>query len=82
MTLVFYMPEDHAWWLEEIKENPEETLGLKEADVFFSDEFEGLRDTDLKKDLEKGPCGTDCQRCRFYPDECKGCPSTVYYACD
>ncbi|MFP4052001.1 MAG: hypothetical protein ACLFVB_09725 [Thermoplasmata archaeon] len=73
------MPEDHAWWLEEIKENPENTLGLKEADVFFTDRFDALLSLGYKKGLEQAPCGTDCEECEFYPDECNGCPSTIYY---
>lgn len=73
------MPEDHTWWLEEIKENPEDTLGLKEADVFFTDRFDTLLSLEYKKGLEQAPCGTDCEGCEFYPDECNGCPSTIYY---
>lgn len=79
LTLIFYMPEDHSWWLEEVKENPENTLGLKEADVFFSNEFDSLLDIDFQKNLEVAPCGTDCKDCDFYYDECVGCPSTKYY---
>ena len=79
LTFIFYIPKDHVWWLEEIKKNPEGTLGLKKADVSFSDEFDNLIDIEYEKDLEEAPCGTDCEDCEFYPDECTGCPSTVYY---
>jgi len=79
ITLLFYIPEDHAWWIKEIKQDPEGTLGLKKADVFFSDEFDSLIDVEYEKDLEEAPCGTDCGNCEFYPDECTGCPSTVYH---
>lgn len=79
LTMIFYIPEDHSWWLEEIKENPKSTLGLENADVFFSDEFDSSIEIDFQKGLEKAPCGTDCEGCGFYPDDCTGCPSTVYY---
>lgn len=58
LTLIFYIPEDHVWWLEEIKENPEKTLGLKEADVFFTDRFDNLSNINFQKNLDISPCGT------------------------
>ncbi|MFW6196677.1 MAG: hypothetical protein ACOC5D_05000 [Thermoplasmatota archaeon] len=52
---------------------------MKKADVFFSNELDNLINIEHEKDLEEAPCGTNCEECEFYHDECNGCPSTIYY---
>jgi len=72
LFLLFFIPEDHRWWLEGIEKDPEKTLGLSEVEVFFSERF-GMSREVLERD--EPPCGTDCERCDHYLVECKGCPS-------
>ena len=73
LVLLFSIPEDHRWWLEGIEKEPERTLGLSQAEIFFSERFD-----DLKKKIvsrEEPPCGSDCESCESYLEECSGCPS-------
>jgi hypothetical protein len=79
---VFTLPPDHGWWLEGIAEQPEETLGLKRAEVFFTQQIEASSPWtrgEVKPKLERAPCGTDCRECPWYPQECEGCPATLHY---
>lgn len=79
---VFSLPPDHRWWLEWVTEHPEETLGLKRAEVFFTQQIEASSPWtrgDVKPHLEQAPCGTDCRECPRYHKECEGCPSTRHY---
>ena len=82
LFIVFSLPKDHEWWLLEIKENPETTIGLLKADVFFSDQFNiqsPFEKDEIEPTLEKSPCDTDCSKCHFYKKRCEGCPATVFY---
>ncbi len=73
LVLLFSIPEDHRWWLEGIEKEPERTLGLSEVELFFSEHFDDLTKEVVMK--EKPPCGTDCESCESYMEECRGCPS-------
>lgn len=79
---VFSLPPDHRWWLEWVERDPEGTLGLKRAEVFFSHVLEVLSPWargEVKPELAKAPCRADCHDCRSYRKECEGCPATLDY---
>lgn len=79
---VFSLPQDHKWWLEWVVEYPEETLGLKCAEVFFTQKVKTTSPWscgEVKPILKRAPCGADCEECFRYQKECEGCPATIYY---
>lgn len=79
---IFSLPTDHRWWLQWVAENPEETLGLKCANVFFTQSVEAFSPWsrgNVKPNLEQAPCGAECLECPKYNKECKGCPATLNY---
>jgi len=79
---IFSFPPDHRWWLEWVKEKPEETLGLKCAEVFFTQGVEALSPWargEVRPNPKNSPCGTDCQECPKYRKVCEGCPATHNY---
>lgn len=79
---VFSIPQDHQWWLEWVAKNPEETLGLRCAEVFFTKKVEASSPWsrgEAKASIEKAPCGADCEECFRYQKECGGCPATRHY---
>ncbi len=73
LVLLFSIPEDHKWWLEGVENEPKETLGLSEVEVFFSEHFDDLSRKIVSR--EEPPCGTDCNKCKCYMEKCRGCPS-------
>lgn len=82
---VFSLPEDHKWWLEWVVSNPEETLGLENAEAFTTMRIKTKSPWSLgeiKPILDKAPCGAECSECFRYQKECKGCPATSYYIYD
>ncbi|MBS3782221.1 MAG: hypothetical protein KGY66_06115 [Candidatus Thermoplasmatota archaeon] len=72
MVVIFSLPEDHRWWLEEVEKRPEKTLGLSLAEIFFSEHMGGVSREAVKR--EETPYGTECERCKFYLKRCEGCP--------
>lgn len=79
---VLSVPQDHRWWVESIAEHPKETVGLESAEVFFADKIEALSpwtSGNVKPNLDRPPCGADCQGCSVYRKDCKGCPATKCY---
>jgi len=78
VLILFSIPEDHRWWLEGLEREPEKTLGLSEAKVFFSEMPEyPLEVADQREDA---PCGSDCKKCDFFNEMCNGCPSVYGYS--
>lgn len=80
---VFVIPPDHRWWLEWVAERPEETLGLKCAEVFFTQRIAASSPWsrgEVKPHLERAPCGADCRECPRYRQGCEGCPATVHWS--
>ncbi|MGD2249413.1 MAG: hypothetical protein PVF58_13475 [Candidatus Methanofastidiosia archaeon] len=78
---VFSIPPHHRWWLEWIEKKPR-VAGLTTAEVFFTEKVNAHSPWSLgqvKAEMEKAPCGSDCETCKFYQKECEGCPSTKYY---
>ncbi|MGY4707786.1 hypothetical protein ACVNPS_08595 [Candidatus Bipolaricaulota sp. J31] len=79
---VCFVPEDHRWWLESIRERPGETLGLKGVELLVTGAEEvpyptfTLRIPEEK--LEVCPCGARCDLCELY-GRCPGCPATVFH---
>ena len=79
---VYVIPPDQQWWLEWVEESPDETLGLKEASVFFP---EGIKADsawsrgEVRPSLAQAPCGANCPECQQYNDRCRGCPATRHF---
>jgi len=79
---VFSLPSDHRWWLEWVAENSEGTLGLKYAEVFFTQGVEASSSWargEVRPNLKQAPCGADCPECSKYREACDGCPATHNY---
>jgi len=79
---LFSLPPDHRWWLEWVADDPEGTLGLQRAEVFFAQAVEALSPWsrgEVKPSLERAPCAADCRDCPRYRDQCGGCPATRHY---
>ncbi len=82
VTGVLSIPQHHRWWLESISKKPEETVGLKKAEVFFAEHVAASSpwsSGSVQPRLAKAPCGADCQGCPMYRKKCTGCPATTYY---
>lgn len=82
VVAVFAIPKENKWWLNWVAEQPAETIGLKNAAVFFTSKVKAtcswLRG-ELIPTQQKSPCGAQCWECTKYLQECKGCPSTLYH---
>ncbi len=79
---VFSFPSDHRWWLEWVAENPEGTIGLRYAEVFFAHAVEASSSWgrgEVRPNLNQAPCGADCRECLKYREACEGCPATHNY---
>ena len=79
---IFSVPIGHEWWLEWVEKDPQETIGLEHAELFFSKKSKASSPWsrgETKPILEQAPCGADCIGCKKYDKECEGCPATVYY---
>ena len=79
---VFSLPPDHRWWLEWVAEHPEETLGLKRAEVFFTQQIETSSPWtrgEVRPHLERAPCEANCRECPTHHQKCVGCPATRHY---
>ena len=82
VVAVYAIPPDHRWWLEWVEKQPQETLGLERAEVFFAQQVRASSPWsrgDVEAKLERGPCGADCQDCSHYHKECTGCPATQHF---
>lgn len=80
---VFSLPADHQWWLEWAVDDPENTLGLDRAEVFFTQGIEASSPWTLGNvtpSSQKAPCGAECSDCSKYGKGCEGCPATLYYS--
>ncbi len=79
---VFSLPQDRRWWLEWVAEEPEDTVGLKRAEVFFTQAVEALSPWargEARPNQKLAPCGADCRDCPRYHELCEGCPATHSY---
>jgi hypothetical protein len=82
---LFSVPPDHRWWLQWVADDPEGTLGLQRAEVFFAQAVEALSPWsrgEVKPSLERAPCAADCPDCPRYRHQCAGCPATRHYLVD
>lgn len=82
VTGVFSIPPEHRWWLQWVVDAPEETLGLEYAAIFYPQAVEAFSPWargEVQSDLQRAPCGADCQQCPRYGQECDGCPATHYF---
>jgi hypothetical protein len=79
---VLTIPHEHKWWLESIREQPGDTIGLKNAEIFYATALKATSawsNGKVEPSLDTSPCGAQCQGCRVYKKECRGCPATIYY---
>jgi hypothetical protein len=79
---LFSIPPEYRWWLQWVADDPQGTLGLRRAEVFFTDKIGALSPWargGVKPELVQAPCGAQCPDCPKYRKECRGCPSTQYY---
>lgn len=79
---VVTIPQHHRWWFESIGEHPKETVGLKQAEVFFTQHIGAASQWNsghVKPILKRAPCGAECHGCPEYHKKCSGCPATKYY---
>ena len=77
-----FIPEEHLWWMEAIRDKPEETLGLKSATLLTTDEAKVTYPEEFKlrlpqEKLDIAPCGADCKECSSF-ERCLCCPATIY----
>ena len=82
IVAVYTIPSGHRWWLEWVEKQPQETLGLERAEVFFARQIQASSPWSrgqVEAKLEQGPCGANCQECPLYRKECAGCPATRHY---
>ncbi len=80
VVVVWYLPEDHAWWAEGIAHDPERTLGLARAAVYVSERPAYPREGSLRLPEQRGecaPCGSDCAVCPHWGHPCSGCPAST-----
>ncbi len=78
---VFYFPEERAWWIKLVAEQPLLTLGLRRAAVYKTDHPAYPDNYALRIPKKKGdvaPCGSKCIDCERF-STCAHCPATRYY---
>jgi hypothetical protein len=79
---LFVMPADHVSWLTYLQEHPE-VMGLHDAEVFLTKTIQASSPWsrgEVNPVLETPPCDSPpCVKCPQYPQECTGCPATIYY---
>ncbi len=77
---VWYLPENHRWWLEMVAEEPEATLGLVRVAIYETDSAAYPRTAEPRgagAGLTIAPCGSDCQACDRF-SACERCPATMH----
>jgi hypothetical protein len=82
---LYSIPPEHHWWLEWVVDRPQETLGLKRAELFFAQLIEAASPWsrgEVKAEQDRAPCGADCSACSLHQQRCKGCPATKHYRRD
>ena len=78
---IYFLPEKQKWWIEFIEKNPQKTLGLNKAQLFFIENLQYPKRMKLhlpKNLLEISPCGANCENCPS-SEKCTCCPATAYY---
>lgn len=79
---VFSLPMEHRWWLDSIAAHPKNTVGIEEAEVFYTARVAAQSPWsagEIKATADKPPCGADCVGCPAYKKKCPGCIATKYY---
>ena len=79
---ILTIPHEHKWWLESIKEQPKNTVGLEKTELFFARDIEvtsSWSTGQARPELDKSPCGAACPTCPVYKRECSGCPATIHF---
>jgi hypothetical protein len=79
---LYVIPKNHCWWLEWVEQEPQETLGLDKAEVFFIQAIltsSPWSRGEVQAKLEKAPYGANCLECAMYTKKCLGCPGTQYF---
>jgi len=74
-TVILNLPEAKKTWAEYIEKYPETTLGALTAKLAYQDKV--YTPDKLDKIVEKmecpSPCGSDCNICVSYLNDCPGC---------
>lgn len=81
LICIYYLPKQQKWWIETIEKNPQKTLGLNKAQLYFIENLKYPKRMNLrlpKKLLDISPCGANCGICTS-SEKCTCCPATVYY---
>ena len=82
---LYVIPKNHNWWLEWVKQEPQETLGLQKAEVFFTQAIVASSPWsrgEVHAILDQAPCGANCPDCKMYTKKCPGCPATQHFRGD
>ena len=78
-TVILNLPEAKKTWAEYIEKYPETTLGALTAQlvyqdkVYTPDKLEKLDKSVVKRE-SPSPCGSDCNICVSFQNDCPGCP--------
>ena len=78
---VFSIPLERRWWLKLLEKRPN-VAGLTKVEIFFTERVYTHSPWSLGQataEMDKAPCGTDCETCQWYRKKCDGCPVTKYY---
>ena len=79
---VLVFPASRKWWFESIAQDPAGTVGLEQAEVFYTAKINMVSPWSsghLASDQSKPPCGADCATCSLHLDKCPGCPATRFF---
>ena len=79
---LYVIPRNHSWWLQWVKEKPQETLGLQKVEIFFARTNMASSPWsrgEVQAILELAPCGANCLDCTMYKGKCPGCPATRHF---
>jgi hypothetical protein len=79
---LYVIPKENRWWLEWVKQEPTDTLGLLKAEVYFTQRILASSPWsrgEIQSILEKAPCEANCLECIMYLKKCPGCPATQHF---
>jgi len=85
VDIVYFLPEEQRWWVEEIEKEPRH-MGFEKVKLFFPEKMHYPTEMKLHLPPEKTStfsCGPhpaieDCSKCPGL-QRCLGCPGTIYY---
>jgi hypothetical protein len=79
---VFTLPRSEQQWIEYPQEKPR-FLDLDQVMMtVFTDQVQAASpwsQGEVQPEAVETPCKKRCDQCARYPDQCRGCPATIYY---